>query len=488
MRREVLLLIILFLASFVIRWYRLPEHLYFGFEQGRDAVIIRDISRLKDFQLVGPKTDIGGLFHGAWYYYLMVIPFLLSKGNPLGLAAFQVLLSSATVLLIYAGVRSVTSSKSLGLIAAIIGMFSYESILYARWISNVSPAMLFIPLGMFMVWKYKTTKRTVNWCIALFCFVFAIQFEIALLLSVPFVLLLLFLAKLLPFPNRQQIFAAGAITVLLFGPMMFFNIRNQNIIGNTVVAYIKGNADQKREFNLPTSLRNYVNQHKVMVIRNLFNETRGDSLRFVISISILTIGLLLDSKKKTHRSQIAFFLCWVIATLPVILFTENVNASQIYVGWGVGYIGLATLAIRGYWSHTEYRIFLLPLVLSMLMGVTSTITKLHKNQDVFYRTIQDDLNYKDQRAALAWVHKDANGQPYRFDAYTIPYYQPHAWNYLRSLWYPEDSGVNPSIMYLVIELRVDPHWEKTWISEIGQTSHIEERTFGEIRVKKLQLL
>lgn len=338
------------------------------------------------------------------------------------------------------------------------------------------------------MWKYKTTKSTVDWCVALFSFVFAIQFEIALLLSVPFALLLLFLAKLLPFPNRQQIFAAGAIVALLFGPMILFNIRNQNIIGNTVVAYIKGNADQKREFNLQTSLKNYVNQHKVMIVRNLFDETRSDSLRLVISISILTIGLLLDSKKKTHRQQIVFFLCWVMATLPVILFTENVNASQIYVGWSVGYIGLATLAIRGYWSHVEYRIFLLPLAVSMFMGVASTVTKLHKNQDVFYRTIQDDLNYTDQRAALAWIHLDSKGQPYRFDAYTIPYYQPHAWNYLRTLWYPQDSGVNPSIMYLVIEMRVDPHWEKTWISEIGQTSLIEERAFGKIRVKKLLLL
>ena len=487
MRREALILVILFLLSFALRWYRLPEHLYFGFEQGRDAIIIRDIAHLKDFQLVGPKTDITGVFHGAWYYYFMVIPFLLVGGNPLGLAAFQVFLSSLTVLLIYAGVRSVTSSKSYGLVAALIAAQSYEQILFARWLSNVSPAMLLVPLGMFLLWRYKTSRSLRDWCLAAFSLLFAAQFEIALFISLPFLFFLLVVTKLIPFPRWKEIGVSIGVALLLLSPMALFNMRNANIIGNTVVGYLQGKTDHKRELDLARSVKLYANEQKVAVMRNLFNRSRSDNLGISIFMLLFLGGLILDWKEKQNRVQLHFFLVWILATLPLLFFTENVQATQVYVGFGIGYIGLATLAIRGYWQQKEYAVYLIPFIIAILMGFTQTVIRLHRNEDVFYRTIQDDLNYKDQRAALFWIHEDARGQDYRFDAYTIPYYQPHAWVYLKTLWFPSDKADRAQIMYIVIEKNVDPHWEKTWIENIGQTTPIEERTFGKIRVKKLQV-
>lgn len=79
---EVLLLLLIFLSAFLLRWFKLSDNLFFGFEQGRDAFIIENIYRLKDFVLTGPSTSIGGVFHGSYYYYLMAIPYFLSSGNP----------------------------------------------------------------------------------------------------------------------------------------------------------------------------------------------------------------------------------------------------------------------------------------------------------------------------------------------------------------------------------------------------------------------
>src|SRR5438270_451355 len=106
-QREVIFLFVIFLLSIVIRWYKLDQFFYFGFEQGRDAAVIRDIVLHHDFRLVGPQTDIPGVFHGAYYYYLFVLPWLVSHGNPLALAFTMVVLSSVTPIVLYFFARDV---------------------------------------------------------------------------------------------------------------------------------------------------------------------------------------------------------------------------------------------------------------------------------------------------------------------------------------------------------------------------------------------
>ena len=50
------------------------------------AVIFKSCRNVCDQKLtfIGPTTGINGLYHGAWWYYLLTIPFLLFKGSPIG--------------------------------------------------------------------------------------------------------------------------------------------------------------------------------------------------------------------------------------------------------------------------------------------------------------------------------------------------------------------------------------------------------------------
>jgi len=72
-KKELLIILLIFFTAFAVRWIRIPEYLFFGYEQGRDALVIKDIYIMEKFTLVGPKTDIDGVFHGPIYYYLMTI-------------------------------------------------------------------------------------------------------------------------------------------------------------------------------------------------------------------------------------------------------------------------------------------------------------------------------------------------------------------------------------------------------------------------------
>jgi len=82
-KKILLILTGLAVLGFFLRSYLFPDNLFFGPEQGNDFKIIRDIVVSHKYTLIGPKTDIGGVFHGPIYYYLAVIPFFFSGGDPL---------------------------------------------------------------------------------------------------------------------------------------------------------------------------------------------------------------------------------------------------------------------------------------------------------------------------------------------------------------------------------------------------------------------
>ena len=68
-----LILFLIFILALLARLIFIPQNFLFGFEQGRDAQIAQDIIHLRKLTLIGPKTDIAGIFHGVWYYYILSI-------------------------------------------------------------------------------------------------------------------------------------------------------------------------------------------------------------------------------------------------------------------------------------------------------------------------------------------------------------------------------------------------------------------------------
>src|SRR3989344_9537221 len=98
---ELIFIICIFFIAFFLRAYLIPQNLFFGPEQGRDFLAIKNIVVGHHFPLIGAKTDIDGIFHGPIYYYLATVPFLMSNGSPLFVSFFFIILSSLSVFLIY---------------------------------------------------------------------------------------------------------------------------------------------------------------------------------------------------------------------------------------------------------------------------------------------------------------------------------------------------------------------------------------------------
>ncbi|MBU0999840.1 glycosyltransferase [Patescibacteria group bacterium] len=158
----IIFLLILALAVF-LRFYRLPEYMTFLGDEGRDAIIVKNIIKGINFPLIGPPTSVGNIYLGPLYYYLMAIPMFIFNLNPAAAAGMNAMIGVATVALIYYIGKHWFSPKS-GLIAAYLYAISPVTIIYSRSSWNPNPAPFFSLLAILGLFKAHSS-RNYKWLI-----------------------------------------------------------------------------------------------------------------------------------------------------------------------------------------------------------------------------------------------------------------------------------------------------------------------------------
>lgn len=151
----ILLLGVLLLAVF-LRFYKLSEYMTFLGDEGRDAIVIKNMLVSRHFPLIGPPTSVGNIYLGPLYYYMMAIPMAIFYLNPVAAAGMNAFLGVATVGFIYYLGR-IWFNRSAGLIAAYLYTISPVTITYSRSSWNPNPVPLFALAALFSLYKLHKT-------------------------------------------------------------------------------------------------------------------------------------------------------------------------------------------------------------------------------------------------------------------------------------------------------------------------------------------
>jgi len=103
--RKVLYFSIFAFILFLFCYFRLKPILNqtvpYTFDQGRDFLKAEEMIRDKNPTFIGPTTGIPGIFHGAWWYYLLAFPYIFFHGDPVGFYHFIFLLSFLPTILFF---------------------------------------------------------------------------------------------------------------------------------------------------------------------------------------------------------------------------------------------------------------------------------------------------------------------------------------------------------------------------------------------------
>ncbi len=158
----IILYAIVFICSVVLAFFALFKQLTFGFDQARDAYEAFAIWYNHDFKILGPSSDLPGIHHGALWYYLLVLPYVIGFGNPQVVAIIFFIISFLTVPLCAYLAYKFFHNFHFALLASVLYVSSPLFQTFTRWLSNPLIALYVTPFLLFFLWKYINENKKVN--------------------------------------------------------------------------------------------------------------------------------------------------------------------------------------------------------------------------------------------------------------------------------------------------------------------------------------
>lgn len=225
----ILLLGVLALAAF-LRFYKLSEYMTFLGDEGRDAIVIKNMLTEHHFPLIGPPTSVGNIYLGPLYYYMMAPPMIIFNLNPAAAAGMNAAIGVLVVGLIYY-FGKVWFGRAAGIVAAYLYAISPVAIIYSRSSWNPNPAPFFSLIAIFGLYKaYKSDNY--KWLILTgLSSAAAIQMHYLVLILLPVLLIGWLIELFRKNQQRKNFFWTGTILAiasffLMMSPLLMFDLRH----------------------------------------------------------------------------------------------------------------------------------------------------------------------------------------------------------------------------------------------------------------------
>ncbi len=189
----------------------------YTFDQGRDFLRVESIIRDGDIAVYGPPTGgLSGLSHGVWWYYELIIPYILSGGNPIGFSYFILIINMVAVILFSLFLKKEFNALSSLFFLAVVAGSPYFTLAFLFPINSVM-ALPFILLLYYSYYHAVRTKKPIfTFLVAASTgFIFEAEVPFGLFLF-PAVIIALFLTKtavLFVKSKRQSYFLFSGLMV-----------------------------------------------------------------------------------------------------------------------------------------------------------------------------------------------------------------------------------------------------------------------------------
>lgn len=388
------LLILITLIGAWLRWYRLPETLQFLGDQGRDALVWRQLVIDHDLPFIGPITSVGGFFLGPFYYYLMAPFYWLFGNSPLGPAYATAFIGILSLPLLFGFTKKLISAP-VALLTTFLYALAAIPVTETRSAWNPNPMPL-AALGLvYCFYQLQKTNKIIWLYLAGACLGIALQLHYMIVFFGLFILWQLWLVwqnKTL----RRGLLGWLAILILLMSPLILFEIKNHFL--NTI------------------GLFKFLTQHRygqVDIWRNLLNlrgrseEAIGMLLGFGRQTNLLRtwftrmflLGVIYCWFKATK--ELRLIILWVILTIIAIAFYKD-NIPPYYLGFifPAIFILFAYLLSRLQGKLIIFRVFLIALF-------------LYFNLPVIWQTLNANGNYLSVKKTSQFIVADINNHHYQ---------------------------------------------------------------------------
>jgi hypothetical protein len=417
--------ITLFFGLF-LRVYRINDLLGFYYDQGRDALVIWDLIKKGEVFLIGPTTGLAGIFRGPYYYYLIAPAYFIGGGNPIWPSVF---LSITTVVAIILGYHLGTKvqNRATGVLFAILASFSFYIVTASRWLSNPTPMFL---LSMILVWAMfkiaDSKKKTVGWVWAviglvsgLSLFNFGSSGELYYFVS----LLIFSVWQWRKLPNIKWFLISLFSFFITFAPLILFNQIHDNILLNG----FQKTFGQEQSFTMPTKfLFELRNEFYLKTFPKVIFHSLGRKETYILFTLIALFAISLPKFLKNAKAKVVMLLL-ISPLIGLYLYQGNYTVLYEYymTGYFLIFLLLIAMILGRLWQTKVGQALVIVFVGIFLVNNYDPLQYILKNKS----DGEESISFVNQKAAIDWIYKDANGRDFNVDVY-VPPVIPYAYNYL----------------------------------------------------------
>ena len=442
-----IIIVILFLALRIPSIMR--ETVPYTYDQGRDFLVAKDIVVDKNITLLGPTTGAQGVFHGAWWYYFLAIPFALTNGASQSFYYFITFVALIEALTFWYFVRKEHGNALALLVLAVIAVSPYF-IRTSTFPINSILTMPFIIMLIIASKKYLQEKKLI------YLFTIAISAGMIAEAEVAFGTFLfpsLFLTIILTRNTKLFFGSVKKVGAILLGIAIPMSLR--------ILFELKHGFLQTKSFlafrNIPgTEPQTWFGVFKVRLFqfKGFYQDLFPDELGILVWILLIfaLYGLAISFRKfsSTQRRFVVF-----ITTLLILLFLISLTYKQSFF-WayyleGIHYVLLTLLVLGLYGLIKEVKGVAHVLLILIVVLVSAGVLRL--NTDI--RTKQENIGLRMHTVAIDYLYKNVQKDDFCLHMYTPPVLT-HTYNYLLNLKqringmaYPKTEFVHNECWYFI---------------------------------------
>jgi len=482
-----LLFLILSLSFFLGARMILAGDFFYLFDQARDYLLTQSIVDTHSLALIGTHSGLGGFFHGPLWLYMLIPVYILGKGNPFVFTYFYIGLQLFTVFVGYLVGSKLYGNKGGILISLLIALSPVTWSVVPNTIGVNAEPLVFLGLFYFLIRFLRGDKK--SFIFACFFAGITLQFETALPLVLLPMMFIIFVWNKIAIKNFKIIILSIFSFTLSVSTFILFDLRHKFLMTSAVLGAFgggkKGSGYLELKDRIPAHINSLMGAYKSV----LFNQ---DLLLGILFTVILLFGFLLFLKgKEKQKKEFLFTLFFPVLAYVFFIFYPYPIWPEYVLGLLIPVAIAFYLAMTMGWKN----LFGKTLVI-LFFGLTLLNVSIHIQNQYFskYQTVNSAGSYKNQKAVVEWIYKDAGNGKFGYFVYTPEIYT-QGMDYLFSRYGKNNpqtifENQKDKITYLVLY----PHlandngayvfWKKNILKTKGQV--ILSKTFyGGIIVEKL---
>lgn len=380
------------LLGAAVRFYKIREYMVFLGDEGRDALVVKQIIVDHKFTLLGPTTSVGSMYMGPIYYYFMV-PFLWAFNlDPVGPSYMVAIFSVATIALLFYTVNRYYSARA-ALLASFFYAISPLTIFYGRssWNPNLVP--FFSLLIIFAVCKVVIEKSNLYLLLVGAALGICVQLHYISLVLVPIIFVCLALVR---FRIPIVYYLLGIFGFLnTFSPFLAFELRHNFTNSRAVLAFLEKGNENKSVLGLGSFIY-YVSDVLVRLFWRLSIVENAELTKIAIALIFLTF-VMTAWKIKTHTPFLKVIAVWFVVglffyglykgtiydyymvplfSLPFIFVGITLDSVWRFKQWGK-FAVLITIVLLGIFNFRKSPVLSAP---NNLIQITENISKFVFNK------------------------------------------------------------------------------------------------------------